>query len=63
MQPSKGLHNQVVKIVVPYCTVYSKLLYLILHQAPKEHNIKEPPLFWEAPRDRNQKESSPFEPV
>ncbi len=22
MQPSKGLHNQVVKIVVPYCTVY-----------------------------------------
>jgi hypothetical protein len=21
MQPSKGLHNQVVKIVVPYCTI------------------------------------------
>ncbi len=23
MQPSKGLHNQVVKIVVPYCAVHN----------------------------------------
>jgi hypothetical protein len=26
MQPSKGLHNQVVKIVVPYCTLYNTCL-------------------------------------
>ncbi len=29
MQPSKGLHNQVVKIVVPYCTVYSVCMMYI----------------------------------
>ncbi len=26
MQPSKGLHNQVVKIVVPYCALPVQLL-------------------------------------
>ncbi len=40
MQPSKGLHNQVVKIVVPYCPS-------ILHErkAPnfKKPNAKNPP--------------------
>jgi hypothetical protein len=36
MQPSKGLHNQVVKIVVAYC-VYSKLLCFILNCAYTEH--------------------------
>ncbi len=29
MQPSKGLHNQVVKIVVPYCTYPSTTLKML----------------------------------
>ncbi len=29
MQPSKGLHNQVVKIVVPYCTARKKTLRVV----------------------------------
>ncbi len=29
MQPSKGLHNQVVKIVVPYCTAHKNKIRFV----------------------------------
>jgi hypothetical protein len=37
MQPSKGLHNQVVKIVVPYCAIQFYRMYVLircLHWVP-----------------------------